>query len=170
MVLVASPHLKDPHFTQAVVYLVDHGPDGSLGFIVNRPLDVPLSTLWDEVPTRFRDLRIAALGGPVDPDKGLLLHGHPDLPESQPMAKGIAVGGSISALLTRYADGPDQTGPRLLLGHSGWVPGQLDHELSAGAWLLRPGQPSWLLDAIPPVHLWQHLLDGRPGLPDPSLN
>lgn len=170
MVLVASPTLRDPHFIGSVVYLIDHGMNGSLGFIINRPLDLPLSELWEDVPARLKDTHIAAMGGPVDRHKGLLLHGSLDIPEAQPMAPGIACGGSIPALVSRYADGPDHTGPRLFLGHSGWTPGQLANELEEGAWLLRPGKLSWLLDPVPPANLWQHLLEGRVGLPDPSLN
>lgn len=170
MVLVASPALRDPNFQGSVVYVLDHGANGTLGFIINRPLDLPLSELWEDAPERLKDARIAAMGGPVDRNKGLLLHGSMDIPEAQPMAPGIAVGGSITDLVARYADGPDQTGPRLFLGHSGWTPGQLGREIEEGAWLVRPGRTVWLLDPVPPANLWQHLLAGRVGLPDPSLN
>lgn len=170
MVLVASPALRDPNFLGAVVYMLDHGANGTLGFIVNRPLDLPLRELWEDVPARLGETRIAAIGGPVDRHKGLLLHGSLDIPDAQPMAAGVAAGGSIPDLVTRYADGPDHTGPRLFLGHSGWTPGQLDREIEEGAWLVRAGRLAWLLDPVPPANLWQHLLENRIGLPDPSLN
>ncbi len=170
MVLVASPALRDPNFMGSVVYVLDHGANGTLGFIVNRPLDLPLSELWDDAPPRIKDARIAAMGGPVDRHKGLLLHGSLDIPEAQVMAPGIAIGGSIAELVARYGDGPDQTGPRLFLGHSGWSPGQLAREIEEGSWLVRAGKVAWLLDPVPPANLWQHLLEGRTGLPNPSLN
>lgn len=169
-VLVASPQLREPSFLQTVVYVVDHGANGTLGFIVNRPLDVPLADLWEAVPQRLRDARIAAIGGPVDRDKGLLLHGALDIPDAQLMTPQIAVGGSVPALVAHYADGADASGPRLFLGHSGWSPGQLDRELEEGAWLVRPGKIAWLLNPVPVANLWQQLIDGRVGLPDPSLN
>ena len=31
--LVAAPGLTDPSFRESVVLLVDHGPEGSLGFV-----------------------------------------------------------------------------------------------------------------------------------------
>jgi putative transcriptional regulator len=50
MLLVASPQLSDPNFLRTVVYLLDHSDNGTLGFVINRPLDVPLRELWGEVP------------------------------------------------------------------------------------------------------------------------
>jgi putative transcriptional regulator len=169
-VLVASPTLRDPNFLGTVVYVLDHGPNGTLGFIVNRPLEVPLDELWEDVPAHLSQARIAALGGPVDRHKGLLLHGCPAITDAQRMADGVFAGGSIPELVARYADGADQTGPRLFLGHSGWASGQLEVELAEGAWFVRPGKISWLLDPVPMNNLWQHLVEGRTGLPDPSVN
>ena len=170
MVLVASPALKDPNFLGTVIYLLDHNDNGTLGFIVNRPLDLPLSELWEDVPARLKHIRIAAFGGPVDRHKGLLLHGSLDIPDAHRMAEGVAIGGNIPALVERYAAGPDPSGPRLFLGHSGWTTGQLEAELDAGSWLIRPGKLAWLLDPSPRPLLWKQLVEGRASLPDPSIN
>lgn len=171
MVLVASLRLTDPNFARSVVYLLDHGDHGSLGFIVNRPLDLPLRELWNEVPTCLADAPLAAEGGPVEPDKGLLLHHCLDLVGAQHLAEGVVVGGDPAALAKRYARGGDATGPRLFLGHSGWAPGQLLAELEEGAWILRPGRLDLLLEPRPPTTLWQQLSEGgHVGLPDPSMN
>jgi putative transcriptional regulator len=171
VLLVASPHLTDSNFVRSVVYLLDHGDGGSLGFIVNRPLDVPLSELWSDVPSGLAEARIAAEGGPVDKHKGLLLHGEPGLAGAQPMGDGVAVGGDVEALAKRWAGGGDRCGPRLFLGHSGWSTGQLQGEIDEGAWLVRPGRIGLLLDPLPSGLLWQHLVEGRSGgMPDPSRN
>jgi putative transcriptional regulator len=171
MLLVASPKLTDPNFTRTVVYLLDHGDNGTLGFVLNRPLEVPLRELWGEVPPQLADLRIAAEGGPVDRHKGLLLHRCSDLSGAQPLAEGFAIGGDLQALAERFANGIDERGPRLFLGHSGWAPGQLIAELEEGAWLLRGGRPEQLLNPQPVATLWQQLLEGRGnGMPDPSRN
>jgi putative transcriptional regulator len=169
--LVASPQLTDPNFIRSVVYLLDHGESGSLGFILNRPLDVPLGELWSEAPGGLADARIAAEGGPVDKHKGLLLHGDITLAGSQPMGEGIAVGGDLDALQERWGTGGDHNGPRLFLGHSGWTAGQLDLEIEQGAWLVRPGRLELLFDAKPSELLWHLLVEGRAGgMPDPSRN
>src|SRR5690242_13981026 len=135
--LVASSNLTEPSFMRAVVYLLEHDDDGTLGFIINRPLDIPLSELWSDCPPGLTGCRIAAEGGPVERNKGLLLHTCLDLSGVQAMGLGLAVGGDIDALAKRYADGNDDTGPRLFLGHSNWAPGQLTAEIDEGAWIVR---------------------------------
>jgi putative transcriptional regulator len=171
VLLVASPHLNDPNFVRSVVYLIDHGDNGSLGFIVNRALDLPLGDLWSEAPAGLVDARIATEGGPVDKNKGLLLHGDLSLAGAQPMGDGIAVGGDLDAIRQRWATGGDHHGPRLFLGHSGWTAGQLEHEIEEGAWLVRPGRIDLLFGPQPSDLLWQHLVEGRGGgMPDPSRN
>jgi putative transcriptional regulator len=171
VLLVATPQLTDPNFVRSVIYLLDHGDGGSLGFIINRPLEVPLSDLWTEAPAGLSDAHIAAEGGPVDKHKGLLLHCEPTLLGAQPMGEGVAIGGDLSALAERWAMGSDLSGPRLFLGHSGWTPGQLQNEIDDGAWMVRPGRLDLLIAPRPSDLLWQQLLEGRSGgMPDPSLN
>jgi putative transcriptional regulator len=171
MLLVASPELTDPNFVRTVVFLLDHGDKGTLGFVINRPLSQPLSEIWSEVPEGLAEAKAASEGGPVDRTKGLLLHGCTDLPGAQTMANGIAVGGDLDALAERYRDGCDASGPRLFLGHSGWLAGQLENELREGAWLLRHGHRDLLLDILPPANLWKMAMENRlGGLPDPSVN
>ncbi len=114
--------------------------------------------------------RLAGEGGPVDRHKGLLLHACMDLAGAHPVSPTVAVGGDAAALAARWPDGGDLSGPRLFLGHSGWGLGQLERELEEGAWILRPGRPELLLDPYPPAGLWQQLIEGRHGMPDPSRN
>jgi putative transcriptional regulator len=170
--LVAHPQLVDPNFLRTVVYLLEHGEQGTLGFVINRPLPTPLGKIWSDVPSGLAEALAAAEGGPVDKNKGLLLHGVPDLPGAQPMAGGaVAVGGDAEALAKRWSRGCDIEGPRLFLGHSGWKPGQLEAELREGSWLVRPGRKELLLDILPPENLWQLAMENRlSGLPTPSLN
>jgi putative transcriptional regulator len=170
--LVASPTLVDPNFHRTVVFLVEHGEDGSLGFVINRGLDLTLSELWADCPEQLGHYRIAAQGGPVEPNKGLLLHGDGSLAGTTPMGHGIHIGGDLTQLVARWSMGPDQRGPRLLLGHSGWGPGQLDEEIEQGAWIIRPGDASALFDrASAGEHFWRRLSEGgNRGLPVPSLN
>lgn len=175
-VLVAGRALSDPNFMRSVVYLMEHDSGGTLGFIINRPVDIVLRDLWAECPSRLGGIRIACEGGPVERQKGLLLHGCPDLPGCQPMGLGLAIGGDLDALVERFQDGPDPRGPRLFLGHSGWGPGQLANEIDEGAWIVRPGSPELLLHNVPDAQLWQSLLDDGIGhgtggsFPEPSLN
>ncbi|MBA3684068.1 MAG: YqgE/AlgH family protein [Planctomycetes bacterium] len=170
MLLVASASLSEPSFMRSVIYLLEHDEDGTLGFIINRPLDIIISDLWADCPPGLGSAKVAAEGGPVDRNKGLLLHACADLPGAQAMGNGLAVGGDLDALAERYASGHDASGPRLFLGHSGWAPGQLAAEIGEGSWVLRPGPPDLVLRHRPPPNLWQLLLEGSNGLPEPSLN
>ena len=168
-ILVASPNLGDASFMRAVVYLLEHNDAGSMGLIVNRPLDTPLSAIWEDVPGVLAAARVAAEGGPVERDRGLLLHGQPDLPGCQSLGSGVAIGGELAALARRFAGGINGCGPRLFLGHSGWGPGQLAEEVLQSSWLVRPGRLDHLLVA-PIGDVWRRLLDGGQGLPEPSVN
>ena len=171
VLLAASPQMTDPNFTRTVIYLLDHGETGSLGFILNRPLDVPLKELWQEVPIGLADACLAAEGGPVDTHKGLLIHCDTSLPGAQLMAEGIAIGGDLLALTDRWPDGGDAIGPRLFLGHSGWTTGQLQTEIDEGAWIVRPGRLNLLVTPKPSTLLWQQINEGHSGgMPEPSRN
>ncbi len=168
-VLVATSKLKDPNFVRTVVFLVEHGSGGTLGFIVNRPLPTPLGQIWTDAPSGLTASLIAAEGGPVEPTEGLLLHGCPTLSGAQEMATGCAIGGDLDAIAERYQAGADQTGPRLFLGHSRWSAGQLEREIAEGAWLVRSASLELLLDNSPPALLWRRMLDG-PRSHEPSVN
>jgi putative transcriptional regulator len=168
--LAASAELSDPNFMRSVIYLMEHDTNGTLGFIVNRPVEIVLRDLWAECPEALGDIRIACEGGPVERNKGLLLHACPDLSGCQPMGHGIAIGGDLDALVQRFMDGADHRGPRLFLGHSGWGPGQLEKEIAEGAWIVHPGSPEILLNNQSTSSLWQDLTGEGPGLPIPSLN
>lgn len=168
--IVSAPGLSDPNFMRAVVFLLEHGGTGSMGLIVNRGLDMPLSAIWEEVPAGLADARVAAEGGPVERDRGLLVHGAVDIPGCQRIGPGLAIGGEVAALTSRFVEGPDRLGPRLFLGHSGWAPGQLDREVEQGGWLVRPGNLDHLL-VSPAADLWRRLVEGGgTGLPEPSVN
>lgn len=46
--LIASSRLMDPNFVRTVILLVQHGEDGALGLVINRPLETTIA----EVCTR----------------------------------------------------------------------------------------------------------------------
>ncbi len=172
VLLVATSVLDDPNFHRAVVWVAEHGDDGTLGFIINRPLEMPLADLWEGCPDSLSSLCCAAEGGPVERNKGLLVHGLATMPDTAPLHHGLYVGGSLDHLAKRWSNGPDSFGPRLFLGHSGWSPGQLDREIASGAWTLRPGRLDLILR--PPTDgdaLWQELAHRRASeTGEPSVN
>ena len=169
-VLVASPALSDPNFMRTVVYLLDHNADGTLGLIINRPLDVGLGELWEGCPDELEEQQLCAEGGPVERHRGLLIHGFADVNDAYQLAEGIAVGGDPDELHARTRDDDGSHGPRLFLGHAGWGEGQLADEVAVGSWLVRSGNPLLLLNPRPPEDLWNELLCSGSELPPPSIN
>jgi putative transcriptional regulator len=169
--LIATPMLGDPNFARTVIYLVEHGEQGSLGFIVNRPLDSSLGEVWETCPEHLQGLRCCGEGGPVHRERGLLIHGY-RVSDAAEIGSGLFVGGDIDQITNQAQADPDipARGPRLLLGHSGWDGDQLAGEIAYGAWLVRPGDPRFLLNPHAPEDFWENCLAaGRPGA-EPSAN
>ena len=141
--LVASPSLLDPHFKRSVVLLVEHREEGSLGFVINRPGEVTLPEVAEALGLDAQQVRASdeqvVVGGPVAPDTGWIVCEH-DVGvalaqgELVRVSEGLAVSASRDLLIAMLRDGT--THPMLLaLGYSGWGPGQLDQEISQGAWI-----------------------------------
>jgi putative transcriptional regulator len=145
--LVAAPSLLDPNFRRAVVLLVDHSPEGSLGFVINRPAEVRLPAMLGALGLTRADANApdapVLLGGPVAPDTGWIV-----FDSSQPgklgnqgfgeevvrVSERLAVSASRELLeQTVHGQGPERM--MLVLGYAGWAPSQLDIEISQGAWI-----------------------------------
>ena len=142
--LVAAPSLLDPSFKRAVVLLVDHRPEGSLGFIVNRPTDASLSATLERiglsVPEASDEESVVLVGGPVAPQTGWVVFepsAHTaDVDDVVQVTERLAVSASRE-LLERLVATPRSERGRILLvlGYAGWGAGQLDAELVQGSWI-----------------------------------
>ena len=157
--LLAMPQLRDPNFTRSVVLLCDHGPDGAMGFVVNRPTDVhAASAVAIEPPVRGDNGLTLWTGGPVETHRGFLLLGDdPHVVDSEPIVEGLHLTASIEVLRELLEIGVDELGRRrcrLLLGYAGWGPGQLDAELAASAWLSAPADPELVFSTAPET-MWE---------------
>ena len=173
--LVAMPSLLDPNFRQSVVVLCEHGPEGSMGLIVNRPTEVEVSALINDFPVLSRAGRIFT-GGPVARNALLVLCrgitdpvGH-DVFEDVFLAKDLGI-------FKNPGDWVQNRTIRCYLGYAGWGPGQLESELKGGAWTLIPGSPGLIFDHDTTL-LWQEMMRRLGGPcsvyasmpPDPSAN
>lgn len=162
--LLAMPQLLDPNFARAVVLLCEYGPEGSMGFVVNRPTEVRAAEAVHLDPPLTRDSGLLLwTGGPVEPHRGfLLLAGDGDIDGSEAVGNGFHLTASLE-LLRRLleADERDQIvhHSRLLLGYAGWGPGQLDSELAASAWLTAPADPAIVFDTDP-ERMWETAIRG----------
>jgi len=172
--LVATPMLADPNFARTVVLLLDHGDDGALGIVVNRPTDIPVSEVLPDWQPVVSSPGVLFQGGPVSLDGALGLVA-PVGDELPPGARQVP-GGLALVDLDTPADEvvPRISGARIFAGYSGWGVEQLDEE---GAW--------YVVDALPvdpfradAADLWRLVLRRQRGplalvstFPaDPSLN
>ncbi len=150
--LIAPPPLSDPNFDRTVVLVAIHNDDGALGFVVNRAAPITLGELL--VHAGYGDgyrhhADTVYLGGPVQPSSGWVLRIDPERGEPGDgvirVDDRIRVSSSradldelVRALGARAPGAADPLRRMMLLGYSGWGPGQLDGEIAAGAWLPVP--------------------------------
>src|SRR5262245_2795205 len=149
--LLAMPQLRDPNFNRSVVLLCEHGAEGALGFVVNRPTDVRAATAVAlDPPPRADSGMLLWSGGPVETQRGFLLLGDdPGIAESERICDGMHLTASVEVLRELIEAEPSALQSRrcrLLLGYAGWGPGQLDQELAQSAWLTAPADSTLVFD------------------------
>jgi putative transcriptional regulator len=160
--LVATPALADPNFDRTVVLLLDHDEDGSLGVVVNRPTPVDVTDVlppWSDLATAPG---VVFQGGPVALDSALGLATVPG--GAEPLGWRRVHGGIGLVDL----DAPPEVlaaelgSLRIFAGYAGWGPGQLEAELTDGAWYVVDSEPG---DAFSPhpEGLWRAVLRRQPG-------
>lgn len=133
--LIAEPSIiGDTSFNRSVILLADHTDDGSVGFILNKPLKY---TLKDLVPGTKATHKVYN-GGPVEQDNLYFIHKVPDIiPESIEISLGIYWGGDFDIALDLINQGKIKTNDiRFFLGYSGWEPSQLEIELETNSWIV----------------------------------
>lgn len=133
--LIAEPSIiGDLSFNRAVILLADHNPFGSVGFILNKPLNFNLKDLIEGTNSEIRVYN----GGPVEQDNLYFIHTSPDLiPGSIEISDGIFWGGDFEIVISLINDGIlSCENIKFFLGYSGWDENQLDNELKSNAWLV----------------------------------
>jgi putative transcriptional regulator len=151
--LIAMPAMADPHFAKSLTFICEHNDQGALGVVVNRPIEMNLHALLEQVsiPAEGDEFKAVAVhfGGPVQVDRGFVLHTPVGEWEST-LAIGSEIGLTTSRdILQAVARG---AGPRQILvtlGYAGWAPGQLEHELAQNAWLTVQATPEVIFDLAP---------------------
>jgi len=159
--LLAMPQLAYPNFARAVVLMIEHSEQCSFGRVINHPSPIKASELLDslEMSWRGEDSAVVWAGGPVSPSTGWVLH--EPIGVAQPGQGTIAITSSILLStspdrLRMIASSPPRN-IRLLLGYSGWGPGQLAQEMARGAWLHTAAEPSLVFET-PPDRIWESAL------------
>jgi putative transcriptional regulator len=133
-ILIAEPFLTDPGFARTVVLLCEHGEDGSIGFVLNRP---SVSNISDLLPELSNPSLTIFEGGPVQHDTLHMIHRIPEVMGGLEIIPGLFWGGSytdLSRIIEDKTFSSDEI--RLFIGYSGWEEGQLERELKEGSWLV----------------------------------
>lgn len=145
--LIAMPSLNDPNFEQSVSYICEHNNEGAMGVVINRPMDLNFADLCEQLEIEITDMDTAAYpifdGGPVEVDRGFILHTPVGEWESTlEITEDIGLTMSqdiIEAIANGYSS--DNNPPKhfiIMLGYAGWSEDQLEDEIAANAWLNVP--------------------------------
>lgn len=156
--LIAMPALEDPNFHHTVTYVCAHGPEGALGIVINRPLDLPLGDVLDQMQLTTSQDEVKGWrvyqGGPVQQDRGFVLH-RPYREWSSGLKVSESIGLATSRdILEAVANGTGPADVLVALGYAGWDAGQLEQEMADNAWLSTPADPAILFE-VPPERRWQ---------------
>lgn len=176
--LIAVPDLPDSNFFRSVVMMLQHSSEGGTGVILNRPSQVTVSTVWDEVSEEetCNSNELVNVGGPVDGPL-IALHTSPILAETE------IIPGVFMSMRRDHLDklvNQDKEPYRIFSGYSGWGPGQLETEIERGGWLTMAAEKDHIFDPVD--QLWKKVCEhvghkimmphfSKKTLPnDPSLN
>ena len=174
---MATPALEDPNFYRTVLLMLEHGDEGALGVVLNRPSEMELSGPVPDWEPFAAPPPVIFFGGPVAPGTAICLARSACDEESEGW---IRLFGRVGALDIGRSP-PDVAQPiddiRVFSGHAGWGPGQLEGEIAEGAWFVVDADPDDPLSAQP-LELWRRVLLRQPCRlalsstfpPAPSLN
>ena len=134
-ILISEPFLPDIFFYRTIIYLTDHTSEGSVGFILNRELDIKIS---DALEGFDGCNSMLCMGGPVAPDTLHYIHSlGKTIPNSMEISNNIFWGGDIDAIREEIRMRRVESNQiRFFLGYSGWTAGQLERELSENSWVI----------------------------------
>lgn len=155
--LIAMPGMADPNFSSTVTLICEHNSDGALGIVINRPTNLNLGGLFEQLDLHDADAAASRWpvldGGPVARERGFVLHQPGGDYESS-----VAVSPDVQLTLSRdvldaiaAGKGPEKT--LVALGYAGWEPGQLEAEMLANTWLSVPATPEIIFD-VPFSERW----------------
>ncbi len=144
--LVAMPHMSDPWFAHSVCYICDHDENGSMGLVINKPINMSLTDIFAELNMSFAEQKEMQLrqGGPVNQEQGFILYqGDFDDAQNIQIAPNVRLSTSKDILQSLA----ENKGPKNIiacLGYAGWEAGQLENEIANNGWLTVPADETLL--------------------------
>ncbi|HEY0974215.1 MAG TPA: YqgE/AlgH family protein [Solimonas sp.] len=155
--LVAMPGLDDDNFSHTVSLLCEHNDAGAIGLVINKPTELKLGEMMEQMGLEHGALDEDAIvywGGPVQPERGFVIHRRPGGWESSlQLAEDLYITTSRDILRAiGKGEGPEHY--FVVLGYAGWGAGQLESEILHNSWLNTPISASVLFQ-IPVRDRWQ---------------
>lgn len=156
--LIAMPGMADPNFNSTVTLICEHNTEGALGIVINRPLDMQLGGLFEQLQIAESDRSLAGHpvlnGGPVAIERGFVLHNPGPEFESS-----VSVSPDVQLTLSRdvidaMADGSGPEKSLVALGYAGWESGQLEAEMLSNTWLTVPAEADVIFE-VPFADRWR---------------
>jgi len=151
--LIAMPAIGDERFSRSVIFVCAHDETHAMGLVINCPMEAL------QIPDLLRQFDIGCtpavakgqvlLGGPVEPNRGFVLHTHDDQVTdgiSLLIEGDLAISTTRDALESLSGKGPGPRRALLALGYAGWGAGQLEREICENAWLTCPPNEDLLFD------------------------
>lgn len=158
-VLLAEPYMLDPNFKRSAVLLCEHNDEGSIGFIMNKPVKMSVDELIEDFPEFESEV---LFGGPVQTDTIHYVHTIGELLEDSIHVTGnLYWGGDFEKLKFLISSNMIQADQiRFFLGYSGWSEGQLMDELNLGSWVIANMDANYLFDSKPDL-MWQEVMESK---------
>ncbi len=158
--LIARPTLQDGFFGRAVILMLQHGPEGAFGLVLNRPAktkELPFSVY---------------VGGPCNMDGLLMIHGcdewFDDSDDKPPqVCPGVYLATADQFEKATESSDSDPQRFRIFTGYAGWGPKQLEGEMEQGSWVVVPADGN-VIFGIDVQELWERLAPMT--MPKPSMN
>lgn len=148
--LIAMPAMTDPYFAKSLTYVCEHNEQGALGVVINKPIEMNVKTLLDQIgidlEVEDHAEELVHFGGPVQMDRGFVLH-QPAGEWMSTMVVNENVGMTTSKdILEAVGRGQGPYKMLISLGYAGWGAGQLEQEIGQNAWLTVPASSSIIFD------------------------
>ncbi|MBA2651683.1 MAG: YqgE/AlgH family protein [Tatlockia sp.] len=157
--LIAMPSLTDPNFERSVIYICEHHVQGTVGLIINRPMQFALGLVFEQMQiqpaTIDRNQLPLLFGGPVQPERGFVIH--------RPLGgwrSSLALGDDVTVttsndIIRAIAANEGPKDVLVTLGYAGWGENQLEQEVLDNIWLVCPYKAE-LLYEVPFTERWEY--------------
>lgn len=156
-VLISEPFLLDNYFKRSIVLLTEHSEEGTVGFVLNKPVNIKITEIMSDFPEVEA---LISLGGPVQTNTLHYIHTMGDIiPNSINVMNNIYWGGDFEVVKRLLEAGNLNSGNiRFFLGYSGWQSNQLDDELADNAWIIADISPEEIMSPMN-KHFWHKALN-----------